>query len=243
MTLEVLCWNVRAPAEERAWRQAGWLRHQAADVVVLTECRATRGSRLLAQSLRDSGRTVQFVVPEGREYAVIMACRGPVQPTPLASGLGYLRPRAASARIGSGPEVIGLYVPSRGFDRGERALRKRRFLETVDAALAAGSARGRIVCGDLNVLEPGHVPRYRHVEDWESGFYSGLRRHDLVDAYRWLHPDDVEHSWHGRSGDGYRYDHCFVSRDLLPSLRSCSYVHEPREQRLSDHSAMSLELA
>jgi exodeoxyribonuclease-3 len=177
---------------------------------------------------------------------VIMACRGRARPTPLASSLGYLRPRAASARIGSGPEVLGLYVPSRGFDRGERAMRKRRFLETVDAALGAseaGQAGGRIVCGDLNVLEPEHTPRYRHVEDWECGFYSGLGRHGLVDAYRRLHPDDVEHSWLGRSGDGYRYDHCFVSRDLLPSLRSCFYDHEPRELGLSDHSAMVLQLA
>jgi exodeoxyribonuclease-3 len=53
----------------------------------------------------------------------------------------------------------------------------------------------------------------------------------------------VEHSWVGRTGDGYRYDHVHCTADLAAKLVACDYVHQPRLDRLSDHSALSVCLA
>ena len=243
MTLDTLCWNIRAPRAERARRQAKWLSEQVADLVVLTECRASLSSTRLIEQFEAHGWQVVCEAPREREYGVILASRRPVELTPLSSSVGYLTPRVVSVKTEAGIEVVALYVPSRGFDRADRAARKRRFLDCVEKAIGMADARRRIVCGDLNVLEPDHTPRYRHVEDWECGFYSSLRGYGLVDAYRHLHPDAVEHSWVGRGGDGYRYDHVFVSSDLVSSIRACGYAHETRERGLSDHSAMVLRLA
>jgi exodeoxyribonuclease-3 len=63
--------------------------------------------------------------------------------------------------------------------------------------------------------------------------------HGLTDAFRHLHPTAAEYSWVGRTGDGYRYDHVFCSASLCPLIASCQYVHEPREDGLSDHSALT----
>jgi exodeoxyribonuclease-3 len=65
----------------------------------------------------------------------------------------------------------------------------------------------------------------------------------LVDAFRALHPNTVEYSWVGRTGDGYRYDHAHCTADLASTLLACDYVHQPRLDRLSDHSALSVRLA
>ena len=49
-------------------------------------------------------------------------------------------------------------------------------------------------------------------------------------------------SWVGRTGDGCRYDHAFCSRELAGLVTSCQYVHRPRSDKLSDHSALTLHL-
>ena len=79
---------------------------------------------------------------------------------------------------------------------------------------------------------------------FEYDFYRQLTdAYGFVDAFRALHPDSVEHSWVGRTGDGYRYDHAHCSADLAGKLLACDYVHQPRVDRLSDHSALSVRLA
>lgn len=42
--------------------------------------------------------------------------------------------------------------------------------------------------------------------------------------------------------DGYRYDHLHCTADLAVRLKACEYVHQPRLDRLSDHSALSASL-
>jgi exodeoxyribonuclease-3 len=243
VALSVLAWNVRAPSPARALLQAEWLANQAADVVVLTECRAGRGCDVLRAGLEAQGRRVFYGPPPRGEYAVVVAAAPASQPTDFAQRVGYLTERVQGVVTPDGVEVIAVYVPSRGWDRAARAARKRQFLDAFAAALPNGGSRApRVVIGDLNVLEPDHEPVYPHIEPWESGFYLTLTGHGFRDAYRQFHPDAVEHSWIGRSGDGYRYDHCFVADALLPRLDDCRYVHEPRVQGLSDHSAMRLEL-
>ena len=97
--------------------------------------------------------------------------------------------------------------------------------------------------GDLNVLEPDHQPRYPFFAPFEYDFYRALgAEHGLTDAFRHLHPAAAEYSWVGRTGDGYRYDHAFCSGSLAPTINSCRYLHEPRHDGLSDHSALTTGL-
>ena len=66
--------------------------------------------------------------------------------------------------------------------------------------------------------------------------------HGLTDAFRHLHPTAAEYSWVGRTGDGYRLDHAFCSARLAPASSGCRYLHEPRADGLSDHSALTADL-
>jgi len=133
-------------------------------------------------------------------------------------------------------------VPSRDASP-EKTERKRRWLACCDTALAGTPGTPTILLGDLNILEPGHKPRYPFFAPFEYGFYQALSgTHGLADAFRHLHPDDAEYSWVGRTGDGYRYDHAFCSRQLARLIISCQYDHQPRSGKLSDHSALTLHL-
>lgn len=123
--------------------------------------------------------------------------------------------------------------------------RKREWLAACDAALAAAvTEMPAIVLGDLNVLEPDHWPRYPFFAPFEYDFYRALAgSHGLTDAFRQLHPGIAEYSWAGQAGDGYRFDHAFCCRSLSGYLTECDYLHQPREDRLSDHSALTMRLA
>jgi hypothetical protein len=82
---------------------------------------------------------------------------------------------------------------------------------------------------------------YRFFQPFEYDCYQQLTGHlGLIDAFRHLHPDRVEHSWIGRTGDGYRYDHALAGTALASRIDACAYLHQPRELHLSDHAALSL---
>jgi hypothetical protein len=52
-----------------------------------------------------------------------------------------------------------------------------------------------VIAGDLNVVEPDHVPFHRVFGQWEYDFYQSFAKSGLTDAFRHLNPRRVEHSW------------------------------------------------
>ncbi|MGH8897826.1 MAG: endonuclease/exonuclease/phosphatase family protein [Egibacteraceae bacterium] len=247
--LRLLTWNVQHAAPTRARRQAAWLAGcDDADVLVLTEVRDAPGGQALIQALGEYG--YQVIVPDSSdgEYLVVVAARvGGLEALPVR--LGHLPARFVAARVTLGAHtvgVVGLYVPSRG-PQERRNEDKRAFQQAVSAQLprlATDLGRGPIVvAGDLNVVEPEHQPHYAVFGEWEYRFYTDFAAHHVVDAFRALHPAAVEHSWSGRGGNGYRFDHAFVTGQHRGLLRASRYLHQPRLEGLSDHSAMTVTLA
>jgi exodeoxyribonuclease III len=60
----------------------------------------------------------------------------------------------------------------------------------------------------------------------------------LVDALQRCAPNEQAYSWIGRTSDGYRYDYFHIGRALAKRVRTCAYLHETRERRLTDHAAV-----
>lgn len=245
--LSIFIWNIANPSVERAARQAEWLRKRPEDTLVLTEAKHSEGCLFLERYFLAYGYNVVFKRPNEKEFGVIIASRRIMSSSNFLHRINYLQSRVASIKLninGSDLELIGVYVPSR--DKSyEKTERKKKFLENINNALDLNPISSeRIFCGDFNVLEPNHIPRYPFFEEWEYSFYRNLENYNLQDAFRFLNPDIQEYSWVGRTGDGYRYDHCFVSSDLLAQVKQCYYFHEPRqyEKKLSDHSALIIEL-
>lgn len=140
--------------------------------------------------------------------------------------------------------VMGLYVPSRD-SSAEKIKRKKQFV--IDYLNYLKQLGGKkeipyVICGDLNVLEEKHVPHYRNFLKWEYDFYGRFSHFGYTDAFRLLHPTENEYSWVGRTNDGYRYDHCFVSKEISKRVVKCCYIHETRKIPITDHSALTLTL-
>jgi exodeoxyribonuclease-3 len=250
--LRLLTWNVQHASPSRARQQVAWLagRHDT-DMLVLTEVADTPGGRTLVQLLGEHGYSIHLDADAGGDYLVLLAARvGRLEPI-LTVRAAHLPHRLTVARLhlpdGQGVSVAGMYVPSRGA-KERRNLDKRAFQDAVVAVLprlrALGAEGPVILTGDLNVVEPNHQPHHAVFGAWEYSFYRAFGAAGFVDAFRHLHPGALEHSWFGRrSGAGYRFDHVFCSAPDLPAVRDCRYLHAPREQGLSDHSAMLAALA
>ena len=246
--LSLLTFNIGNPSPERARRQLAWLIRRDEHVLVLTETKASAGCRQLADGFAESGYAVHWPAAGPGEYGVmIVSTVTAATDDGFGDRVGYLPSRAAAVILPApgGPlRVIGLYVPARDAS-AEKTERKRTWLAACDAALAtAASEMPVLLLGDLNVLEPDHRPGYPFFAPFEYDFYRALGGvHGLTDAFRHLHPRDAEYSWVGRRGDGYRYDHAFCSGSLAGQVTACYYLHQPREDGLSDHSALAMHLA
>jgi exodeoxyribonuclease-3 len=215
---------------------------------VLTEVPGSRTADILVEALHTRGYAVCLADGDGADFRVIVGSR--TGRLTIAAGLSdaYLPHRLVAVRVNTPDRallsVIGLYVPSRG-PQHKRNVAKREFQDSVARLLPRlttylGPDTPIVIGGDLNVVEPGHTPHHPVFGAWEYDFYRAFLQAGFVDCFRHLNPCTLDHSWFGRSGSGYRFDHLFITSEHARLVARCSYLHEARIGGLSDHAAMGV---
>jgi exonuclease III len=247
----LLTWNVAGRVGPNQERQIGALAERPFDVLCLQEITPRTRARWV-EALEARGLHVAVsdwpVEPRGsRRFAVLVASTRRVR-TVAGPALPWSE-RHLAARTAD-VEVHTLHAPLSSKDD----LVKVRTLEALFAALAGGDGRARVLAGDLN------TPRYESREGEIVTFardrrgrlreergerhdraelllIDELTRHGWRDAFRALHGySRRDRSWAMPTGFGYRLDHIIPSPGLEPV--ETDYVHEWRQDRLSDHWAM-----
>jgi exodeoxyribonuclease-3 len=246
--LTLLSWNVQSPSLERAQKQFQWLLETKANVIALTELRSGKGSEYLASSLEASGFQVLYDEPAGREYATLVAGKGFALTRCRFDGPFKSRVMATSFTTSFGElTAISLYAPSHSPDEAPanahaRSAFQQAFAARLKALRAPGQANSCLVVGDLNVVERAHVPPQSIFGDADYDFYDSFTRAGLRDVFRETAGSVLEHSWFGPLGERQRIDHAFASRSVFEQDLVCRYEHRPRLDRLSDHSALMLQI-
>lgn len=245
--LSLLTINIGAASRGRAEALLDWLGKQPADILLLTETSAGAGTDYLLGRFREAGYAVGSTPGGDRDRgAVLISKIGLLSESLPGCAEVSLPGRLAGAVIDSEPRiaVLGIYVPSR--DRSlPKTVKKQTFISSLLAALEALPAqlKGRLIIGgDYNVIGRGHVPRHPGFLPFEYGLLDALEQRGFIDAHARRAPGVQEHSWIGRTGDGYRYDYFHVGRELDSLVAGCEYLHETRVRRLTDHAAVALSL-
>jgi len=255
--LSILTINIGNPSIDRARNQVKWLEERSEDVFVLTETKDSEGCRYIADYfLKDSydlfsmssdkKRYVFFPKSNTGDLGVMIISKIPIDKGYSIydkSHKFYSRFAACDIIFNQTKiNIIGLYVPSRDSSE-EKINRKKEFCSDVANYIKNVQSANRIVCGDLNILDRNHIPRYPTFFDWEYRFYDFFINMKYVDAFRHCYPKLNEYSWVGRTDDGYRYDYFLISDSLAGNIKDCCFLHETRTtNKITDHSAVLLKL-
>lgn len=258
--IKLMTLNIGNPSIQRVKRQIEWIDQRTEDIFVLTETKVSEGCSFLEQHFGEAGATlfdigkepefnVYFPKSTTGDLGVMVLSKFPIIKINncFESNNRYYA-RFLDVVIDHDGEhigIIGLYVPSRDASQ-EKITRKKQFIVEFLQYIKERENNDScpyIVCGDLNILEKNHTPHYSTFKKWEYDFYDRFEHFGFVDAFRLLHPSENEYSWVGRTNDGYRYDHIFVSKEIQEQVIECTYIHETRKIPITDHSAMLLKIS
>jgi exodeoxyribonuclease III len=156
-----------------------------------------------------------------------------------------------------GIRYVSVYVPNgRALESPEYA-RKLAFLEVMARRITELHAQGPlVVCGDMNiapadadVYDPVAFAGGTHVSEPERDHLAAILDAGMVDAYRALHPDEVQYTWwdyragNFHKGLGLRIDLALVSASLAPRLTACGIYRDYRKgHKPSDHAPLAVDL-
>lgn len=231
----VLSLNIRSGGGGRVGALHDWISTKSPEVVVLSEWRNNRSGEIMRTALLQQGFVVNAAVrPEPGANGLLIAARHSFtmrRVTPPSSLKGEL----ALVDLECGVRVLAGYFP--------QLRAKAPFFEQCLAEAATCSDRPLLLIGDLNTgrndldIEGSGAP-FACADHF-------LRLQDqigLIDLWRAEHGDRRDWTWRSRV-NGFRIDHALANPLLVnryPALR-CSLDHQPRVDRLTDHSAIVVE--
>jgi exodeoxyribonuclease-3 len=252
----LVTWNVNS-LRARLPRVLQLLEEHAPDVAFLQETKV-EPEGFPHEELADAGYAAAHH-SAGRWAGVAVLARRPHAVAEVTHGLpGESVPSEARWLEGTvaGLRVASVYVPNGRAVGSPSFEEKLRFLDA--AARRAEAPRGRplAVAGDLNVTrsdldvyDPAAFAGSTHVTREERGRLERLLEHDLVDAYRRLHPGEVGYTWwdyrqgHFHRKMGLRIDFALLIADLAERLLRCGIDRAYRKgPKPSDHAPLLVEL-
>ena len=216
---------------------------------MISEYRDTAAGATLRAALAHAGLDHQAATPS-RRNGVLVAAVEPFAARVNPFGLGDDEyPNAILEARFADVLVLGAYLP--GQDRKRPHLRC--LVSFADFCNDRGIAA--LCIGDLNSGRnetdiEANLRRGAFVDEFSTADLYAQLEERWTEAWAHLHPGEFDFSWYPfrtdpdyESRGGWRIDKAFVSRALLPQLRSAEYDHFFRLDRLTDHSGLVVELA
>jgi exodeoxyribonuclease-3 len=255
--LRIVTWNVNS-LRARLPRVLELLAEHQPDVACLQETKCTPDTFPEAELAQAGYAAVHHSA--GQWAGVALLARAELELSdPLLELAGDPVPgeaRWCEATVGR-IRFASVYVPNgRTIDSPEFP-RKLAFLDAVTQRVAGLRDSPLLIAGDMNiapadldVYDPAAFAGSTHVTAQERSRLTAILALGLVDAYRELHPTEVQYTWWDyRAGNfhrglGLRIDLALVSPALAGRLRACGIDRDYRKgKKPSDHAPLLIDLA
>jgi len=245
--LRIVSWNIRAGGGRRIDQIAEQLEHWRADVIALSEFRATPPSQLLAGLLEGQGLRFQTSTVEVRDPSanrLLVASRWPLRVVrlrhaPAEPGKWRLAEVGAPRPFSLGAMHIPNYVSGRKYPFHAAVLNVARSWRRGPALFVGDTNSGRIG------LDEEVACFSKHEDEWMVA----LEDAGWLDSFRRLYRDRRAYTWYSPNGrNGFRLDQAFINRRLMPRLLDTRYEWaasnngDNRREAVSDHAALIVEL-
>jgi exodeoxyribonuclease-3 len=256
--MKLVSWNVNSLGV-RLPRVLEFLGEHAPDVAMLQETKCDESSFPRAELAEAGYDAVHHGA--GRWAGVAILARAGLGLGEAVAGLpGEMRADEArwiEATV-AGMRVASVYVTNGREVGSEWFEQKLAFLDAIAARAAAERGSPLVIGGDFNVArddrdvyDPAAFVGATHVTSEERRrFERVLSDGELVDAYRRLHPEEVQYTWwdyrqgHFHRGLGLRIDYLLLGGALARELRACGIERDYRKgTKPSDHAPLMAELA
>ncbi len=244
--MRIVAWNIRAGGGRRAVAIVRQLENWQADVVALSEFRATPPSRALAAALAAGGLPHQLTTADPRHpgaNALLVAARWPLRRLRLRHDPLDAHRWLVAAVAPPGGLVLGaMHVPNRVSGR------KYPFLDAVLRCARPWRLGPALLVGDTNSGRRGVDEEVPAFNAREEGWIDALAACGWRDAFRHLRPDARAYTWYSPNGrNGFRLDQAFVNAPLQARLKESRHVwggarSRGRRDALSDHAALLVDL-
>ena len=227
--LKILSWNIQQGGGSRVKSILSFLSKQAAQIIILSEFRNNKSGNFLRTKFLEQGYQFQFVsLNPSDTNSVLIASKLPCSST-LFTDRKMDFDHSVICTEFEAFRCFGVYLPHK---------KKHKLFDILHEEVS--KSKPSIIAGDFNTGI--NLVDQKGSSFWYTDELKKLNDLDLHDAFRHVHGDVESYSWYSHHGNGYRYDHTYVHKDLLPLVKQCDYIHEAREEKWSDHSPMILEL-
>lgn len=227
---KLISWNIQQGGGSRIASISRALLQETPNCIVLSEFKNNSTGQQLRGNLLRSGYAIQFVHTSPSTINSVLIASKISADSKLHVQSDSNFPHSIIEAIYPAFSVYGVYLPHK---------KKHKLFPYLIEQLSSAYLPG-IIAGDFNTGINGLDQKGDSF--WYSEYLGKIEALGYVDAFRQLHGKVEEYSWYSHQGNGYRYDHTYISEQLLPILKKCYYLHEWREKKLSDHSPMVLEL-
>jgi exodeoxyribonuclease III len=246
--MKILSWNIQHGGGTRDVRIVSAIADHNPDIIALTEFRARPGMALCQAFAANGWPHIASSSPAGTDNGICVLSRTPLRcerpsPAPPENAVRWLD--VDLPEQGFGFTVVHILTSMPGAKDPEGTA-KTRYWEAMLSAAEARIAEPLLFVGDFNTGRHG-------VDEAGATFvcaehFAQLSALGWIDVWRRFHGSATEYTWYslpkaGAPPTGSRLDHAFAPPSLLPRITACRYSHSEREQKVSDHSVLILEVS
>lgn len=236
-SLRILSWNILHGGGTRCEQILAVIKEHDPDIITLQEFRHGSSKSILIDGLQSLGLDTLFA-PEtssARENSLMIATRLPMQAELFPDSSIPAKAIKATIEVSA---TVDLNLIAVHFPQKKEQIPLFNALHDLPPSWLDECS---LLVGDFNCGIP-------FVDSETKTFYATQMFQQLLlngwrDAWRDRNPDAREFTWVStRKSNGFRYDHALVSEALDQSLLDVRYDHNVREQKVSDHSLLLLDV-
>lgn len=201
------------------------------DVFVFGEYHAGRKGQRIKEKMKDIGfdYSVDGDIGQENENSVAIFSRIPFEIIKEERELGDWSHRLVEVNF-EDFKLVGVYFPN-GADKEPVFEYLIQYCEkNADAPVA--------ITGDWNTCkdEDKEGGKIEHVD-----YLYKIEELGWIDGWRKLNPNKTDFSWYSNHKNGFRLDHLYCTESFSKRLAGVNFCHEPRESKITDHSALVID--
>jgi exonuclease III len=230
--MRLLTLNIQHGGGARVGRLTEFIASQSPDTVILTEYRENDRGKSIRRDLLSQGYAWQAASSvDPKANCVYIASKQQFGTTTPDHDPAMESHRVLVAHF-AGFDVVGVYFP--------QAEAKRQVFDHLRARVLPKIGEAGVLIGDFNTGKPFEDEVGNTFACAEC--FSDLLSSGLIDSWRKRNAETREFSWFSKAGHGFRVDHALCTPAFDSSIRSIGYLHQCREDGISDHSALLVDV-